>query len=175
MLRTVHYAGSSLIRNGWAIAVEDRDVAFDLVTADAVDTERVGIGILTGAPECGVQGIGPKNPVSITVFMARLATKETDEDIADLLRVVHVRKLTDRINRDLREAYRRGARPDELVIVMDPKAFMVVKAHGLECPTAREFDVHDFDDIRIVTLHGVQAVEGQTERGRLFHVTRRVE
>lgn len=177
MIRTVHYVGGDIIHNGYALAVEDRDVAFCMMTADAVDLDRIGIGIVTGAPESGIQGSGnPQSPVPVTVYMARLAKQETDEDIADLLRVVNPHEVYRRVRSVVRDAVKKGQRRNQLVIVMRPKAVLAVKAWCLAQQSEQDGEEYtELDDLGGVTICNVPIVPGETEPGYLFHVVRRLE
>lgn len=176
-LRAVQYTGTELVRNGHALAVQGKTLAFDLGPDDVNDTQTVGIGIVTGIDDAGVRGTGTASTYpTVSVIMARVAQAEMDAEIMDMLRVMNPVHIRDSVVYHLRPALEGGANPEDLLVVMRPKGVSILKAYAerLEERKAGR-KLPPGQGATEVQIGGVEIVEGVPEPGYLFMVMRRLK
>lgn len=180
-IRCVLYTGHSLVRNGHALAVRDQ-YAYDIAQSDDVDVDRVGIGIVTAAPDKGIRGTGDaQNFPKVHVVLAREARQETDQQILSMLQVIDPMAVTLSIGRLIQQAEERGDSREDLIIVMHERLYYVMAAHGL---AARAFadgvpddgsEGLNINEVEGLVLGGVDVVMGVTDPGYWFHLTKKLE
>lgn len=180
-VRAVRYAGYSLVRNNYALAVRD-GYAFDMKVSDDIDVEQVGIGIVTGAPDAGILGTGnPESFPVVHVVMARIPQQETDIEVMGMLRVIQPFEVRNGIERLVQEKIAAGEERDSMIVIMNPHLFRVMAAHGLyQVALAEEKEYGDdpdmsIDDVEWMKIADVEVRSGVTDPGYWFHLMRKLE